>query len=170
MRSRRFQMFDESPSMKVGTGHLPPAYPLNQIKTPLILFEGTADSLQDSSLKHLPALVKNYTIEGYEHLDFMWADSVGRQVWPQIVNLLNQLRSAAVSNENNFYKLRNNSYQRAPLSPPSDISKEDLLEAFKEFLEARTLNPKNIKSNNNNNNNNNIRSNINLEFEFIDSK
>lgn len=168
MRARRFQMFDESPSMKVGTGHLPPAYPLKQIKTPLILFEGTADSLQDLSLTHLPALVKNYTIEGYEHLDFMWADSVGNKVWPQIVNLLNQLQSVNNSNENDFSKSKKNSNQKAPLSPPSDISKEDLLEAFKEFLEERTLN-----QDNNNINNNNIRSNIkkrNLEYEFFNSK
>lgn len=140
-------MFDEGPSMKVGTGHLPPSYPLHQIKTPLILFEGTADSLQDSSLKHLPALVKNYTVEGYEHLDFMWADSVGSKVWPQIIKLLNQLQVVPK-------KSKVNSNQKAPLSPPSDISKEDLLEAFKEFLEERsggTLND-------NNNKNNNIRS------------
>lgn len=125
MRAKRFQMFDEGPTMKVGTGHLPPSYPLSQIKTPLVLFEGTSDSLQDSSLKHLPSLVGRHDIRGYEHLDFMWAADVNEKVWPEILKYLNQLKS-----------IKN---LKQPLSPPPEYSKEVLIEAFKEFLENQKL-------------------------------
>lgn len=119
-------MFDEGPAMKVGTGHLPPAYPLTQIQTPLVLFEGTADSLCDASLKHLPSLVGRHDIDGYEHLDFMWAQSVGERVWPLILKYLHQLQVNPVDNT-----------QGKPLSPPPESIQEDLLAAFKEFLEER---------------------------------
>lgn len=127
MRAKRFQMFDEGPAMKVATGHLPPAYPLQQIKTPLVLFEGTSDSLHDSSLKHLPSLIGRHDIEGYEHLDFMWAESVGETVWPHIINYLNRLHV----NNVDVAKLKK------PISPPPELSKQELIEAFKEFLETR---------------------------------
>lgn len=85
-------MFDEGPTLQVAIGHLPPAYPLHQITTPIALFDGTLDTLQDESLRHLPAVVARYTVTGYEHLDFMWAESVGRKVWPLVLRLLNRLR------------------------------------------------------------------------------
>ena len=119
-------MFDEGPAMKLGTGHLPPAYPLTQIKTPLVLFEGTSDSLHDVSLKHLPSLVGRHCVQGYEHLDFIWAADVGEQVWPQIIKYLNQLRCVKSSCE--------------PISPPPEISKMSkmsrkvLIEVFNEYL------------------------------------
>lgn len=130
MRARRFQMFDEGPAMKVGTGHLPPAYPLAQIQTPLVLFEGTSDSLCDSSLKHLPSLVGRHDIEGYEHLDFMWAESVGEEVWPHVLKYLAQVR---VNNPAEDLKIKDGK----PLSPPPEMIQGDLLVAFKEFLEER---------------------------------
>lgn len=92
MRAHRFQMYDEGPSVQVGIGHLPPAYPLHQITTPIALFDGTSDSLQDASLRHLPAVLAKYSVEGYEHLDFLWAESVHRKVWPLIVRLLNRVQ------------------------------------------------------------------------------
>ena len=112
--------------MKVSSGHLPPEYPLKQIKTPLILFEGTSDSLQDTSLKQLPALVESHFIAGYEHLDFMWAESVGETVWPLLINYLNQMG-------------RKEQY-KTPLSPPMEESRDELLAAFEEFLEERRQN------------------------------
>ncbi len=133
MRAKRFQMFDEGPSVKVGTGHLPPAYPLNQIKTPLVLFEGTCDSLQDASLKHLPSLVGRHCVHGYEHLDFMWAADVNEKVWPQIVDYLNQLKSVTVRK------------RTQPLSPPPEISKDMLIEAFRDFLEHQQREQKGVK-------------------------
>lgn len=135
MRAKRFQMFDEGPAMKVGTGHLPPAYPLTQIKTPLVLFEGTSDSLQDSSLKHLPSLVGRHWISGYEHLDFMWAADVSERIWPKIVEYLHQLkRSAGRVEEKRIIK------GQAPLSPPPEVSKELLMQLFKEFLDRQADN------------------------------
>lgn len=124
-------MFDEGPAMKVASGHLPPEYPLKQIKTPLVLFEGTLDSLQDSSLKHLPSLVGKHIIEGYEHLDFIWAANVGDQVWPLAINnYLNNLR------------IKNCELGR-PLSPPAEIStREDLMIAFEAFLKEHQVHKK----------------------------
>lgn len=120
MRAKKFQMFDEGPALKVGTGHLPPVYPLSQIQVPMVLFEGTADTLQDSSLKHLPSLVGKHCINGYEHLDFMFAKTVDEHVWPLIIKYLNQLKSSVKQTE--------------PLSPPPEMSKDLLMEAFREFL------------------------------------
>lgn len=124
-------MFDEGPAMKVSSGHLPPEYPLKQIKTPLVLFEGTADSLQDDSLKQLPSLVGSHFIIGYEHLDFMWAESVSERVWPLLINYLNQLG--------------NKEKYKTPLSPPPEISREDLLMAFEEFLDDRRIKRRNLE-------------------------
>ena len=98
MRAKRFQMYDEGPSMQIGVGHLPPAYPLHQISSPIALFDGTADSLQDVSLRQLPAVVAKYSVQGYEHLDFLWAESVNRKVWPVIVDLLNRLQVSEFDN------------------------------------------------------------------------
>jgi lysosomal acid lipase/cholesteryl ester hydrolase len=123
MRAKRFQMFDEGPSVKVASGHLPPAYPLHQIKTPLVLFEGTADSLRDSTLQHLPALHTRHCLDGYEHLDFMWADSVSERVWPEILRVLQSLHRAEGS-------------RTAPISPPPERSEVELIEAFKVFLKT----------------------------------
>lgn len=79
--------------MEIGLGHLPPAYPLQQITTPIVLFDGSADSLHDPSLRQLPSVVAKYTVQGYEHLDFLWAESLSRKVWPVIVSLLNRLEA-----------------------------------------------------------------------------
>lgn len=136
MRAKRFQMFDEGPAVKVGTGHLPPAYPLNQIKTPLVLFEGTSDSLQDVSLKHLPGLVGRHCVLGYEHLDFMWAADVNEKVWPRIVDYLNQLKSKSIKKHQQHCE---------PLSPPPEISKDILFEAFRDFLEQQQREKPSVK-------------------------
>ena len=136
MRAKRFQMYDEGPSMEIGLGHLPPAYPLGQITTPIVLFDGTADSLHDASLRQLPAVVAKYTVQGYEHLDFLWAESLNRKVWPVIVSLLNRLEAEAVQNHSasdvlissetplqlHFQKFnkRRNSKARFPSPPSSD--------------------------------------------------
>jgi hypothetical protein len=131
MRAKRFQMFDEGPAMKMASGHLPPEYPLKQIKTPLVLFEGTADSLQDASLKQLPSLVGTHFVTGYEHLDFMWAENVSEKVWPLLINYLNHL-----GKKGKFKK---------PLSPPTEISKEDLMAAFEEFLDEKKIKTRNLE-------------------------
>ncbi len=131
-------MYDEGPSMEIGCGHLPPAYPLGQITAPVALFDGTSDSLHDTSLRQLPAVVAKYTVQGYEHLDFLWAESLSRKVWPVIVSLLNRLEadktilsestndvliSAETPLQLNFQKFgkRRSSKIRLP-SPPSSAS------------------------------------------------
>lgn len=130
MRAKRFQMYDEGFSLQVGVGHLPPAYPLHQITTPLVLFDGTADSLQDVSLRTLPSVVAKYTVQGYEHLDFIWAESVGRKVWPLVVQLLNRLQvpdnislqngqSSSIRFEK-FKRRNSSSTSRIPSPPLSD--------------------------------------------------
>lgn len=127
--------------MEIGLGHLPPAYPLNQIITPIVLFDGTADSLHDPTLRQLPAIVAKYSVEGYEHLDFLWAESVGRKVWPVIVSLLNRLEASGhtippetievlIPKEaplqlhfQKFHKRRHSSKARIPSPPASESEK-----------------------------------------------
>ena len=71
-------------------------------------------------------MVGRHCVQGYEHLDFIWAADVGEQVWPQIIEYLNQLRCVKSSCE--------------PISPPPEISKMSkmsrkvLIEVFNEYL------------------------------------
>jgi lysosomal acid lipase/cholesteryl ester hydrolase len=71
-------------------GHITPAFPLNQIKTPIAIFIGLKDTLPD--LKYTlenckkPLLVK--TVEDYEHLDFIWASDLDEVVIPDVLDLL----------------------------------------------------------------------------------
>jgi lysosomal acid lipase/cholesteryl ester hydrolase len=99
-RARRFQMFDEG-AMEAGIvgtrrpGHVPPAFPLKQIRSPIVLFSGERDSLADHEytqqvLKH--CVVEDIVIEDFEHLDFLMADNVREALFPSLERVLSRIK------------------------------------------------------------------------------
>ncbi|KAJ2314173.1 cholesterol esterase [Coemansia sp. Cherry 401B] len=66
-------------------------YPVNRITTRVSLFHGGSDSLSsvDVLLKDLNgAPVESTCFEHYEHMDFLWADTVGMLVYPKVLSAL----------------------------------------------------------------------------------
>jgi lysosomal acid lipase/cholesteryl ester hydrolase len=97
-RSGRFQMFDES-SSHAGSGrpgHLPLAYPLRQIKSPLVLFNGEQDTLSDPAYTRSclgDCLTEEIVIPLYEHLDFLMARNVDTAVFPRLLQILSKCKT-----------------------------------------------------------------------------
>nr|CAG8573739.1 6523_t:CDS:2 [Entrophospora candida] len=88
IRANIFQMYDEIPPWMYSTaftGHRCQLFPTNQINTPIAVFYGGSDSLVDINvlLKQLPRPVFVKEIPIYEHLDFLWASDVHKEVYPE---------------------------------------------------------------------------------------
>lgn len=90
-----FQMFDDEVQgpMSVSGGrryYKVPKFPTRNIKTPIVLCWGGSDSLIniDVMLKELPSHTVAKEIPGYEHLDFLWASDVDKQVFPHVFDAL----------------------------------------------------------------------------------
>lgn len=95
IRNGTFQMFDDElhAPLSVGNGakyYKPAKFPTRNIKTPIVLVYGGSDSLVDIKvmLKELPKHTMYTEIPHYEHLDFLWASDVHRQVFPHVLNAL----------------------------------------------------------------------------------
>jgi alpha-beta hydrolase superfamily lysophospholipase len=76
-------------------GHVPTAFPLKQVTCPVVLFNGSADTLPDPAYtrRHLShCIVDEIVVDGYEHLDFLMAADVDQQVFPLIQACLSKLR------------------------------------------------------------------------------
>ncbi|KAJ3407861.1 cholesterol esterase [Chytridiales sp. JEL 0842] len=94
MRTGRFQMYDENPTVlpnATGAGHLVPKFPTEGIQTPIALFWGGSDSLPDMDyiMKEIPPPVFSLKIDEYEHLCFLWARGMDKVVFPGVLGLLN---------------------------------------------------------------------------------
>ncbi|KAJ2366210.1 cholesterol esterase [Coemansia sp. RSA 2607] len=66
-------------------------YPLRNISTRISLFHGGADSLSsvDALLEELDINVdESLCFRHYEHMDFLWADSVGTLVYPKVLDIM----------------------------------------------------------------------------------
>lgn len=95
IRNRSFQFYDDelqAPFSMVDTGRFykPVKYPIKNIKTPIILLYGDSDSLVDidAMLSGLPRATVAKSIPGYEHLDFLWAEDVDKQVFGDVFEAL----------------------------------------------------------------------------------
>ncbi|KAJ1947647.1 cholesterol esterase [Kickxella alabastrina] len=74
-------------------------YPLKNITTRVSLFHGGADSLSsvDALLEELNvSLNESLCFSHYEHMDFLWADSVGTLVIPKVLAILGVHESASI--------------------------------------------------------------------------
>lgn len=89
----RFQQYDENQNFQKGyRGTQPQGYPVHQIGCRMALFYGAADSLTDIQwlLNQIPADTPRERIEGYEHMDLIWACDAHEKVFPKVVAALQQ--------------------------------------------------------------------------------
>ncbi|KAJ2848803.1 cholesterol esterase [Coemansia brasiliensis] len=67
-------------------------YPINKITTKVSLFYGGSDSLSSVNLLlndfHGATPVESHCFAHYEHMDFLWADTVGMLVYPKVLAAL----------------------------------------------------------------------------------
>lgn len=65
-------------------------FPTKNITTPIVLVYGGSDSLVDIDvmLGQLPKHTVSWEIKHYEHLDFLWAMDVDKQVFPYVLEAL----------------------------------------------------------------------------------
>ncbi|TPX47316.1 hypothetical protein SeLEV6574_g02724 [Synchytrium endobioticum] len=117
MRTRRFQMYDEQPTIVPGStgGHLVPKFPTESISTPLAIFYGGLDTLPDIEyiLRESATPVFCMQVDEYEHLHFLWGSAVEKTVYPAVLALLNQ-----------YAEMRSDpSIRTAPWIPKSELDK-----------------------------------------------
>lgn len=95
IRNKNFQFYDDeiyAPFSVTASERFykPVKYPTRNIKTPIVLLYGDSDSLVDIGvmLKGLPRSTVAQAIPTYEHLDFLWASDVDRQVFGYVFEAL----------------------------------------------------------------------------------
>jgi lysosomal acid lipase/cholesteryl ester hydrolase len=105
-------MYDEMPSLLPfhsehdASDHVPPRFPTKQIKTPIAIFYGGADSLVNFEVlsADLPDLAYVKYIAEWEHLDFLWAEGVELHVWPDVIKLVNSFNPFGTTIDENTEK------------------------------------------------------------------
>ncbi|KAJ5350121.1 Alpha/beta hydrolase fold-1 [Penicillium brevicompactum] len=95
IRHKNFQFYDDEVYAPFSIAaserfYKPVKYPTRNIKTPIVLLYGDSDSLVDIGvmLKGLPHTTVAQAIPTYEHLDFLWASDVDRQVFGYVFDAL----------------------------------------------------------------------------------
>lgn len=95
IRNKNFQFFDDEFHAPFSIAaserfYKPVKYPTKNIKTPIVLLYGSDDSLVDISvmLEKLPRGTVAKPIATYEHLDFLWAEDVDKQVFGHVFDAL----------------------------------------------------------------------------------
>lgn len=107
IRNKNFQFYDDeihAPFSIVASERFykPVKYPTRNIKTPIVLLYGDSDSLVDINvmLRRLPPNTVAKAIPTYEHLDFLWASDVDKQVFGHVFDALETYsQQNAVSSE-----------------------------------------------------------------------
>lgn len=95
IRNGTFQMYDDdapSPLSNRSKYYKVAKFPTRNIKTPIVLIYGGADGLVDINvmLKELPRHTSAKEIPHYEHLDFLWGESVDKLVFPHVFDALDK--------------------------------------------------------------------------------
>lgn len=95
IRNGNFQFFDDETYSPFSIAsnerfYKPVKYPTRNIRTPIVLLYGDSDSLVDIKvmLQGLPRGTVAKPIHTYEHLDFLWASDVDRQVFGHVFDAL----------------------------------------------------------------------------------
>lgn len=95
IRNKNFQFYDDETHAPFSIAaserfYKPIKYPTRNIKTPIVLLYGDSDSLVDINvmLQGLPRGTTATAIPTYEHLDFLWASDVDRQVFGHVFDAL----------------------------------------------------------------------------------
>jgi lysosomal acid lipase/cholesteryl ester hydrolase len=74
----------------------PPTYDFTAIETPLLVMSGSADQLADPQdaesllavLGSAAADVSHTQVRGFEHLDFIWADTADKRAYGRVIEYL----------------------------------------------------------------------------------
>jgi len=97
IRTGTFQMYDDEVQAPISVGNGSKYYkvakfPTRNIKTPIVLIYGGADSLVDINvmMRELPKHIQAIEVSHYEHLDFLWASDVHQKVFPHVLSSLNK--------------------------------------------------------------------------------
>ena len=96
IRNGVFQMYDDEAPNPITSNrskyYKVAKFPTKNIKTPIVLVYGGSDSLVDINvmLKELPRHTIAKEIPHYEHLDFLWAQSVNELVFPHVYEALDE--------------------------------------------------------------------------------
>ncbi|KAG9201216.1 cholesterol esterase [Epicoccum nigrum] len=96
IRNGVFQMYDDEAPNPITSNrskyYKVAKFPTRNIKTPIVLVWGGSDSLVDINvmLKELPRHTVAKEIPHYEHLDFLWASSVDKLVFPHVFEALDK--------------------------------------------------------------------------------
>lgn len=96
IRNGTFQMYDDEAPNPITSNrskyYKVAKFPTKNIKTPIVLVYGGSDSLVDINvmLKELPRHTIAKEIPHYEHLDFLWAQSVNELVFPHVFDALEE--------------------------------------------------------------------------------
>ncbi|KAL4239771.1 hypothetical protein ACF0H5_000574 [Mactra antiquata] len=95
VQSDKFQRFDYGPKMNMEKYNqtTPPEFYLKNVKTPTVVYSGTADWLvvpedANRTVSELPNVVEHIVIDGWEHLDFIWALHAPSKCYNHVVELL----------------------------------------------------------------------------------
>ncbi|KAL2023551.1 hypothetical protein VTK56DRAFT_2159 [Thermocarpiscus australiensis] len=107
IRNKSFQMYDDDvlPPALLTTNRVKHTkvakYPTRNIKTPIVLVYGGSDSLVDikAMLRELPNQTLANEIPHYEHLDFLWARDVDKQVFQHVFDALESFTGAEHATE-----------------------------------------------------------------------
>lgn len=94
----RFQQYDENQSFGKGyRGILPQGYPVCQIRCKMAMFYGGSDDLTDIQwlLGQLSPDTMRVNVEGYEHLDLIWAEDAHERVFPKVLAVLQGVHEQA---------------------------------------------------------------------------
>lgn len=133
IRNGVFQMYDDEAPNPITSNrskyYKVAKFPTRNIKTPIVLVWGGSDSLVDINvmLKELPRHTVAKEIPHYEHLDFLWASSVDKLVFPHVFEALdkhaavNQTRTTKIEPYNNKV-LRSPVQFSKPLPSPRQIA------------------------------------------------
>ena len=135
IRNGVFQMYDDEAPSPITSNrskyYKVAKFPTRNIKTPIVLVWGGSDSLVDINvmLKELPRHTIAKEVPHYEHLDFLWASSVDKLVFPHVFEALD--KHAATDNSSTAvepYKhrgLRSPVHFSKPLPSPRQITAPD---------------------------------------------
>ena len=100
IRNGTFQMYDDEAPNPITSNrskyYKVTKFPTKNIKTPIVLVYGGSDSLVDIDvmLKELPPHTIAKEIPHYEHLDFLWAESVDTLVFPHVFEALDKFATS----------------------------------------------------------------------------
>ncbi|EUC40950.1 hypothetical protein COCMIDRAFT_107493 [Bipolaris oryzae ATCC 44560] len=130
IRNGTFQMYDDDDSNPIISNrskyYKVAKFPTKNIKTPIVLVYGGSDSLVDINimLKELPSHTIAKEISHYEHLDFLWAESVNTLVFPHVFEYLEKFAATESETPNGTKEKRRSPITYRSLLPGIDTLPE----------------------------------------------